>query len=64
MALTAKRAQQVAEVLHTLDNLARTHDLRVSTTGLDACLVDADGTTVCRLDYDADLGALLAREAY
>jgi len=64
MALTAKRAHCVAAALNALDEMDAMHGLRVQSDMLGPLLVDADDTTVCRVGYDADLGAHLAREAY
>ena len=64
MALTAKRAHSVAAALNALDEMDAMHGLRVQSDMLGLILVDADYTTVCRVDYDADLGAHVAREAY
>ena len=64
MAWTAQRAKQVACSLQALNDMTTMHGLRVKDDVLGIVLVDADDTTVCRLDYDATLGQFIAREAY
>lgn len=64
MALTAKRAHCVAAALNALDEMDAMHGLRVKSDMLGLILVDADHTTVCRVDHDAAIGQFIAKEAY